>query len=57
MADARKGEVWQNLALFCLLGPRLVLYTPLSESRSGLGGLLGDIGPILGVLGVMVNTN
>ena len=31
-------------------------YTSLSESRSGLGGLLEDIGPILGVLGVMVST-
>ena len=31
-------------------------YTPLSESRSGPGGLLEDIGPILGPLGVMVST-
>ena len=31
-------------------------YTPLSASRSGLGGLFEDLGPILGVLGVMVST-
>ena len=32
------------------------LYTPLSESRSGLGGLSEDLGRISGVLGVMVST-
>ena len=32
------------------------LYTPLSESRSGLGGLLEDLGHILAVLAAMVST-
>ena len=31
-------------------------YTPLSESRSGLGGLLEDLGAILAILGVRVST-
>ena len=31
------------------------LLSPLSESRSGLGGLFEDLGPILGVLAVMVS--
>ena len=37
-------------------GRAMLSYTPLCESRSGLGGLLEVLGPILGVLGVMVST-
>ena len=49
--------VGQGLALISplrtLLGPRQP-YTPLSESRSGLGKVLEDLGPILAVLAVLV---
>ena len=38
-------------------GRAMLSYTPLSESRSGLGGLFEDLGLSLGVLGVMVATN
>ena len=47
---ALKGVIWPHAAF----GHG---YTPLSESRSALGGLLEVLGPILGVLAIMASTN